>query len=94
MPETCENWLRLVDGIYSAQQTREIYQVLPHSVDFKAPGELWNRLSNTVLREYSVICNKGPVIIWNDREAESNLYNGHLNTFPNFDTVMNTAMPW
>ena len=35
MPETCENWLGLVNNyIYFARQTREIYQVLPYSVDW------------------------------------------------------------
>ena len=39
MPETCENWLGLVNiCIYYACQTHEIYQVLPYSVDFKAPS--------------------------------------------------------
>ena len=39
MPETCENWLSLVNiYIYYAHQTHEIYQVLPYSVDFKVPG--------------------------------------------------------
>ena len=38
MPKTCENWLGLVNScIYYAHQTPEIYQVLPYSVDFKAP---------------------------------------------------------
>ena len=38
MPETCENWPGLVNScIYYAHQTHEIYQVLPSSVDFKAP---------------------------------------------------------
>ena len=39
MSETCENWLGLVNScIYFDCQTYEIYQVLPYSVDFKAPG--------------------------------------------------------
>ena len=38
MPETCENWLSLVNScIYYACQTREIYQVLLYSVDY-----IWN----------------------------------------------------
>ena len=42
MPETCENWLDLLNiCIYYVQQTREIYQVLPYSVDFKAPVVLY-----------------------------------------------------
>ena len=39
---------------YYAHQTREIYQVLPYSVDFKAPGDL----SKTVLIKWSVTSNK------------------------------------
>ena len=39
-PETCENWLDLENSyIYYAHQSCEIYQILPHSLDFKAPGE-------------------------------------------------------
>ena len=37
MPETCEKSLGLVHiGVYYVRQTRVIYQVPPHSVDFKA----------------------------------------------------------
>ena len=51
MPETNENWLGLVNNyIYYACQTSEIYQVLPNSVDFKAPGELWNPLSKKICK--------------------------------------------
>ena len=51
MPETCENWLGLVNScVYYGSQTREIYQVLPYSVDGKAPGERWNPL----VRQYLV----------------------------------------
>ena len=71
MPEICENWLSLVNScIYNACQTHEIYQVLPYSVDFKAPGALWNPLSKTVLSKFSFICNKGPVDIWNDHKTQ------------------------
>ena len=70
MPEACENWLCLVNScVYFAQQTREIYQVQSYSLDFKAPEELWNPLSKTVLSKCSFIWNKGPVNILNDREA-------------------------
>ena len=42
MPETCENWLGLVNScVYYACQTCEIYHVLPYSVDFKAPGDTY-----------------------------------------------------
>ena len=71
MPETCENWLGLVNSyVYSTRQTREIYQVLPYSVDFKAPQELWNPPSETVLSKYSFIWNKGPVNILHERKAK------------------------
>ena len=50
MPETCENWLGVVNRcVYYAYQTREIYRVLPYSADFKAAEELSNTLSGTVL---------------------------------------------
>ena len=41
-------WLSLVNScIYCACQTSGIYQVLPYSVDFKAPGELSNQKDST-----------------------------------------------
>ena len=54
MPETCKNWLSLVNScIYYACQTHEIYpvHVLPYSVDSKAPEIHWarQRLVNVVL---------------------------------------------
>ena len=37
MPQTCENWLGLVNSyIYYAHETHEVSQVLPYSVDFRA----------------------------------------------------------
>ena len=54
---------------YYACQTREIYYVLPYSVDFKAPQELWNPLSKTVHSKCSFIWNQGPVNILNDHKA-------------------------
>ena len=40
MLETCENWLGLVNScVYYTHQICEIYQVLPYSVDFKAPQQ-------------------------------------------------------
>ena len=70
MPETSENWFGPVNScIYYACQTPEIYQVLPYSVDFKAPGEL----SKTVLSKLSFISNKGPVKIWNVPKAQNYL---------------------
>ena len=38
MLETCEN--RLHSWVYYDRRTWEICQVLPYSVDFKAPGQL------------------------------------------------------
>ena len=71
MPDTCENWLGFVNSyVYSTHQTREIYQVLHYSVDFKAPHELWNPPSKTVLSKYSFNWNKGPVNILNERKAK------------------------
>ena len=66
MPEACENCLGLVYScIYYAHQAREIYQVLPYSVDFNAKGGLWNPPSKTAC----FILNKVPVNIWNDRKS-------------------------
>ena len=37
--DTCENWFGLPKScVYYVHQTCEIYQVLPYSVDFQAPG--------------------------------------------------------
>ena len=55
---------------YDFDQIHEIYQVLPYSVDFKAPQELWNPLNKTLLSKYSFIWNKGPINIWNDHKAQ------------------------
>ena len=42
MPQTCENWLGLVNScIYYVWQTCEIHQALPHSGDFKAPRVIY-----------------------------------------------------
>ena len=41
MPKICKNWLGVIKScIYYVRQTCEIYQVLPYSVDFTAPGLL------------------------------------------------------
>ena len=64
MSKTCENWLSIVHNYNNyAQKTHEIYRILPYSVDFKAPGEILNQLSTTVLSECSFTWNKGPVNI-------------------------------
>ena len=50
MPKNCDNWLGLVNSyVYYACQTHEIYQVLPYSVDCKAPRELWSPLNKAEL---------------------------------------------
>ena len=83
MPETCENRIDPVNScVYYARQTREIYQVLPYSVDLKAPMELWNPMSKAVLSSF--IWNKGPVNIWKYRKAQKYLYVGPVNIFPNY----------
>ena len=71
MPENSENWLGFVNSNYCVCQTTEIYQVLSYSVDFKAPGELWNPLSKTVLNRCRFNWNKAPVNIWNDGKAQN-----------------------
>ena len=68
------------------------YLVLPYSVDFKAPRELWNPLSKstkTVLSKCSLIWNKGPVNIWNLSKAKKITCTSDLliYIFPNFFTL-------
>ena len=64
MTETCEYRLGHVNGsVYCARETREMYQALPDSVDFKAPEELWNPLSKAVVTKCSFVWFKGPVNI-------------------------------
>ena len=44
MPGTCENLLGLVNScVYYARQIKQIYQVLPYSVDVNAPREIRNQ---------------------------------------------------
>ena len=74
MPETCENWLGLGKSyVYYACQTRESYPVLSYSVNLKAPGELWNPLSKTVLSKCGFFWNEGPEIIRNDRKDQKSI---------------------
>ena len=40
------------------------------AVDFKAPGELWNPLSKTVLSKRNFILNKGHMNFWNDCKVQ------------------------
>ena len=55
--------------VHYARQTRDIYQVLPYSIDFKASQELYCRLRKTVLSKCSFISTEGPVSILNYRKA-------------------------
>ena len=83
MPKTWEDLSSLVNScVYYARQTCEIYQILPYSVDFKAPAELWNLLSKIVLSKCSFTWNKGSVSIWKDpktKDPKDNLYIGPAN---------------
>ena len=84
MPETCENWLGVVNNyIYYACQTSKIYQVLPYSVDFKVHRELWNPLNKTVLSKCNFILNKGSLNIWSDPKARKWLICQTCKYFPN-----------
>ena len=88
MPKTCEKWFGHVNSyVYCACQTHEIYQVLPYSMEFKAPVRFWNPLSNAVLDKCSFIWNEGPVNIWNACKAQSNLYVGPVDIFHIFYTA-------
>ena len=81
MHHTSEIYLGLVNScIYYACQTWNC-QVLPYSVGFKAPRELWNPLSKTVLSGCSFIWNKGPEMTI---KLNGNLYVRPVNIFPNF----------
>ena len=59
---TCESSRDVVNSyVYYVHQTREIYQVLRYSVEFKAPRRLWNPLSKSILGSFTL--NDGPVNI-------------------------------
>ena len=74
MLKSRENWFGFIKiCVYNGRQTREIYQVLPYKVDFKAFGQFWNQLNKTVLDACSFIWNEGPVNIWNVN-LKTNLY--------------------
>ena len=91
MPETFENWFSLVNRcIYHAHQTCEIYQVLPYSMDFKAPWELWNPLSNTVRNKCSLFGLKALKTSEMTIKLKSNLYAepGSIFPIPNTDTCL------
>ena len=74
--------------VYDVRQTREIYQLLPYSVDFKAPGELWNPLSKTVLSKYSFVWNKGHLTLEMTINLKRNLYIRPVDIFLIFDKAM------
>ena len=70
MADICENWFSLVNScIYHACNTDAIYLVLPYSMDFKAPRELWNPLRH-YQGDVIFILSKGPVNLWHDRKAQ------------------------
>ena len=59
MPETCENWLGLVNScVYYACQIYEFYQVVPYSVKYKALGERWSPPRKSVLGKCSLFGTK------------------------------------
>ena len=69
MQKPVKNWLSLVNNcVYYACQSHEIYRAPPYSVDFKAPGELWDPLRQYLVN--MVLLDKGPVNICNDYKAE------------------------
>ena len=91
MPQTCENLLGPVNSyVCYDNHAREIYQVLPYSVDFKAPRELWNPLSKTVLSKVDVVLYRIKDLYTCDMgvKLENNLYVGPENNFHNFCTVI------
>ena len=82
-PETCENWLDLVNSwINYAHQTRAIKGVLSYSIDFEAPRERWNPLRKTVLSKWSFNRTKGLWTAGMSIKHESNLYSGPVIFFP------------
>ena len=82
MPETWGNWLSILHScVCYAHQTRNIYYVLPNSVDVKAPIELWNPLSKKVIRKCSFALSEGPVNTRKKNTTKSNSYVGPVNIF-------------
>ena len=89
MLDTFKIWLGLVNSCaYYARHTREIYQVLPYSVDSKTPEELWSPPRETVLSEYSFVQNKGNATIWNDASSKVTCASDLWIFFIIFDTVV------
>ena len=72
--------------VYYARQTREIYHVLPYSVDFKVPRAFWNVLTKTVVSKCSSIWNKLPETSDMTVKLKSNYMKevGPVNNFHNF----------
>ena len=89
MSKACENWFLLVNCcVYHVRQTCEIDQILPYSVNFKAPGNFEIRW----VRQYLIndfIWNKGPVNKKMTVKIRSpfNLYVGPVNISLIFDTA-------
>ena len=70
--------------INNARHTREIYQILPYSMDFKALRELWNPLGKTVFSKCSFSWNKRLVTSDITVAIESKVYVEPVNICPNF----------
>ena len=99
MPETCENWLGLVNScVYYAHQTREIYQVLPYSMDFKAPVELWNPPVKTRRYLVNVVLFAIKDLQTSEKPArlKRNLYVGPVNSYVSelFTLIFYLFLPW
>ena len=82
MPETCENWLGLLNScVYCAHPTCEIYQVLHYSVDLGSFEIHWVKqdLVNAVLFGIQDLETSEMTV-----KLKGNLLIGPENIFPNF----------
>ena len=87
MPQTSENWTGLVkDCVFYARQTHDIYQVLPYSVDFRAPGSLEIHLVRKYLANVVLFGIKDMWTFEMTLKFNSNLYVGLVTICPNCDT--------
>ena len=78
MPENCEHWLCFVNNfVYYTRQIREIYQVLPYSMDIKAFETHW-------VRQYLVNVVLFGVEIWDNLKAQKKHLRRTCKYFPNF----------
>ena len=98
IPETCENWLGLVNPcVYFGRQTQ---RNLPRDVLLREFQ--WFRGALALISKCSFIWSKGLVNIWNDRKAQ-NLNARPVNIFPTFYVAISlpsnailvvAARPW